>query len=197
MPIATVAEYKTYAGVSGTEHDARLADVLSMAQAWMERRCGRSFDLASYTDEEYDGTGGPTLVLRNAPVTLLTSVSIRGDSGEVTTVGPGTYRLDAGGGRVIRLASIETVFGEWRGADPVWPRGSMNVLVTYTAGYSTAPPDLKRALFRVMDRMWHEGRSDPSVSSESIGAYSRSMRAGHDVRDEIEAMLLPFRRNVA
>lgn len=67
MPIVSLAEVKTYLGLTGTQDDQLLASLIPTAQARMERDTGRVFAYASNTTSTYS-TDGETLVrVRDMP----------------------------------------------------------------------------------------------------------------------------------
>lgn len=205
MAIISTSDYNTYAGISG--QDTLVATLISGAQAAIERACGvDSFDSTSYTDQLYDGTGTPTLILRNAPITAVSSIEIRSGLADATptTLESNTYIAETDrSGLIHRLGSGPLEVWErapWATPEPIWPTGRLNVLVTYTAGYTsqTMPADLKQAMYRLVDALRARRGRDGTLQSESLGSYSWSAAdadAAHAfLTSEVAALIAPYRR---
>lgn len=203
MAIISTSEYKTYAGITDSSLDTVIGNAITSAQADLESYCGRTFDQTSYTDEKYDGTGTPYLTLNNAPVTTLTSVGIIYD-GNTETIAATDYRLDANTGRIARIDSSygrvvvddfgEIVTRQWSWW-PKFPRGFRNVVVTYVAGYTalTMPADLKQIMYEYVDAILARRRADPTLMSETLGAYSYTRKGEQPGMTWVDAL---YRRAV-
>lgn len=135
--LCSVADVKESLGIpsSDTSQDNIIIRKINQATEMIERYCGgRRFAETTYTDEEYDATNSDQLILRNYPVTTLTSLSYRDsslneDAWEV--VDADRYFTDITAG-VLDLTF--NAVGRWN-----------RYRVTYTAGYSTIPADLAEA----------------------------------------------------
>lgn len=129
--------------------------------------CSRNFITRSYT-EARNGTGTSSIVLRESPVTAITSVYI------------GTLPIPAGapGGSVGYLID-DGILYLLNG--PPFPRGVQNVVVSYTAGYtdltnpatSTIPMDLRQAIVEAVS-VTFKRRQNLGVSSKTIAGESIS-----------------------
>lgn len=119
------------AGASATAGPL-LAALGDAVQSAMERELSRTFDAASYT-EAYDGNGQSALYLIHDPIRTVTAVSLNGTaltvSSSVTTYPPSDVIVHRNRAALVRTTDV-------------WTPGYSNVLVTYTAGLSTAdgPP---------------------------------------------------------
>lgn len=129
--------------------------------------CSRTFITQSYT-EARNGTGTSSIVLRESPVTAVSSVYIGTHSVQAGAPGGGVgYLLDDG---ILYLLS----------GSP-FPRGIQNVVVSYTAGYtnlanpasSTIPMDLRQAIVEAVS-VTFKRRQNLGVSSKSIAGESIS-----------------------
>ena len=69
-----------------------------------------------------------------------------------------------------------------------------SVFVDYRGGYNTIPADVEQSTLMVVGKFFRDRTRDASVSSESLGGYSYSLRAGDEVAKEIESMLGPYKR---
>jgi len=186
MSLTSASEYKTYAGISGSTYDSRLATLVSAAEAFVARYCGRTFESATYT-HTFDGSGNDTLQLRAWPVTSITSVTEIYIDGTTEAYDSDTYRFDSASGVLSRVftgkgrwlgvpASEFTRWGSTEyqrfGSGYVFPQGYQNIRVVYVGGYATIPDDLKLLVWKIVD-VWFKGSGqDHSMQSESIGDYS-------------------------
>ena len=105
-----------------TADDAQIARVIAAASAFILRYLQRNLASQSYS-ETRNGSGGRSLMLRQAPVTVLASLAVDGVAipAAPDAVSAG-YALDGDRG-VIHLR------------DYVFWRGVQNVVVAYTAGF--------------------------------------------------------------
>lgn len=77
----------------------------------------------------------------------------------------------------------------------VFPKGLRNVVVTYSAGYSTIPPMLEQVCIELAAEMFQEHARDSTLASESLGDYSWSAAAqGATIRETLDVLLAEFRR---
>src|SRR6267378_7819244 len=112
--------------------DALIQRLITAATQFIQSWLNRQIAVADWL-EVRDGTGGQLLVLANSPVTAVLSLSIDG-----LTIPP----APADGGFAAGYTFTPTELA-LRGY--VFTRRSQNVIVTYTAGYPTTPPDLAQA----------------------------------------------------
>lgn len=219
MAIATTAEYKVWAGISGSTYDSVIAVVIAGVQSEMETYCGREFDYNADTQDLYDGTGSDTLVIRNAPITSNnTTIKLVDALGNVLMTYPASsYKIDLNTG-VTRLVSSVTTW-QYRDNDtaapvyvgtgdhPCFPDGHRNILVTYQGGYGDAqsgssyrmPDSLKLALYKLVDMQMAMRGKDLSLASENLGQYSYTRAAGAggnlgDYQKMLASLMAPWRR---
>lgn len=180
MPVATLAEVKTYLELTASTHDVRLQDALNRAQAIAESYCNRKFDEGTFT-EYFDGGGRNMLLLRNYPVASVASVhdDFSRTYGDATLIAPTSYGLDKELG-ILRLDS-----------GLFFLDGNQNVKVVYTGGYADAPHDLKQAVILGAVALFEE-RKNVGVNSRSLGEGG-TVSYRHGIPDEIMMMLAPFR----
>ena len=116
--LTTVAGVNLYTGTTG--NDKLVAALIPAASAAALRYIGLDLFQATYS-EVYPGTGTKRLILRQGPVTAVTSVSVNGYAVPLSTNEwmPG-YVWDS--------------LGLWR-IGCAWPQKPNVVAVTYTAGY--------------------------------------------------------------
>lgn len=134
--LTTEADVKETLGIASDDHsyDNLIVRSINRATEMIEGWCGRRFKLTTYTDELYDATYDNQLVLRNFPVTSLTSLSARDttlNSGSFDAIDSENYFLDASAGILDAVSNFWGSYDQWE--------------VTYTAGYATIPSDLAEA----------------------------------------------------
>ena len=173
MPIITATEYKTRRGLTGSDYDTVIGDIIDSKQAWAERYCGRAFDEATYTDEVYSGKGENRLYLGNWPVTAVSAVKSIDSSGTATALASTEYRL-VGQRYLFRLSASEIGWEPYTASSgPLWAYGDGNYSVTYTAGYSTHPDDLKEAMYKMVDIGFGERGQSHLLAQSGDGVIQR------------------------
>ena len=206
----------TYAptGESGGMVSTPISALITEVDARIARYCGRGNPLtgaeqfsSGSLDEYYDGDGEEVLLLRNYPITAVTSVQTIGYDGTATTLASGDYRLNAaktglhwrGAGATIGGRSVDGYYGEEPG--PVygisrvgWPCGVQNIRVQYTAGYSSIPDDLRSVATDIVCEMFLNRRANTMLASEGKGgARSVSFKSMDDVMKQHHHRLAPYR----
>jgi hypothetical protein len=77
--LTTVARTKTLLGITSTTHDALLTQLINQVTGFIENYLSRSLLNQTYTQEEYDGTGTRSIVLKQFPVTAFSQLDERED----------------------------------------------------------------------------------------------------------------------
>ena len=203
MALISTSEYKAYAGISGTGDDTAIGVYVNIANAWIARMCGRTFESATYT-EYYDGDGTDTLVLKNTPITSITSIKFRNADDTLDTALSSTlYRVDLATG-VIKLLGSTRVWGydDTSSGLPAtelvyssrFTEGHQNWQVVYVGGYATIPDDLKYAAYLTVDLLFNNRGQAGMFNAESIGQYSYQRASRDQGLASIMAVLGGFRR---
>jgi hypothetical protein len=97
------------------------------------------------------------------------------------------YRVDEKTGRIDLIgAPSETAWYPYSQNAMAFPRGSRNVYVDYTAGYTqaTVPNALQEIAWELVAAAYHGGQHDPTIASESLDGYSYSTRNAMELRDD-------------
>ena len=191
MALTTTANVKAYLGITVTTYDTLIDRLVLAAQNQVEMFTNRKWDTATFT-EYHDGNNQDTIVLKNTPIQSITSIGLRKDNDEWTTIAATGYDFDAGTG-VVQLLNSSRVLWElgydpqhWRG----FGKGLKSVQAVYVAGYDTIPAGLEQATIELVSSMFG---SDEEVRqakangllSESLGYQSRTFRT---VSDEMQFM---------
>lgn len=175
MAITTLSEYKSFAGISGTGDDTALTTMVSVAQKLAEKYCNRLFDSSART-QTYNGLGSRQLQVNAFPITAVSSIALTDAAGDTYwTLTTDDYKIDADAGIITITPKNGPVEcgedGVWNGAG-AFVDDVQNVSITYTGGHSTAPDDLKWAVWMIVSWLFANRRADSSVAGESIGHYS-------------------------
>jgi hypothetical protein len=177
--LVSLADVKAYLGGDlQSNDDAVLSRLISAASTFFVTACARPILAHSYS-EFYDGKGNGRLYLRQTPVMGVTSLSI--DEAVVPqAMAPGEpgWRLN---GNIVLL------FGHW------FARGLVNVAVTYTAGYPTAPADVAEAVMELVG-LRYRGRDRLGKVTESIGGMATTSYTQRDVSPFVASVIARYTR---
>lgn len=194
MALTTLADVKTFLGISDTSEDVKLTAMVSQADAAIKQYCGRQLESASRT-EYYDGDGTAALLLRQRPVTSVTSVHVDegGYAGQGTDAFPSTTAWTAGTDFFVRftdeserntgeLVAIKGPGTFTADGDPrtwgSWPNGTGNIKVIYLGGYTAVPDDLLLAANLIVSEMRNTAEVGRDLSGEHLGGYSYTLASG-------------------
>lgn len=140
--LITVQEYKDAEGLQSTKEDYRLEILVASVSQLVKTYCGNS--LIDYYStpkvETFTITWDtPSVQLTESPVIVVSSVEERyGYTEDYSVLSPTDFYLDISTDSVMRTTG-------GRGFKN-WAKGPGSVKVTYTAGYSEVPADLKLAV---------------------------------------------------
>lgn len=143
-----------------------LTSAISLAEAFCRTEFGYDADI----EEVHDGGNSSEIWLRRRPVAVVTSVTANGY--EITD-----YSFNAKTGRLWRGYGYSH-----RRLAPEFPFGQENVVVVYSAGYTTVPDDLKAAIIDGMRGIINEQARDMTIKKESF-AGDYSWEAADDAAD--------------
>lgn len=152
---------------------ARIERIVNAASARLERAANTVFRTRAVT-KTFDGDGTPVLDLPG-PAIAVHWVTVDGKVQDAAA-----YVVDTDLGRVIATGG--------------WPLGLRNIQVNATLGYDPVPHEVREACLLLVRRM-----ASPSsdLHSEHIGdyGYTKFEPSGEgDLPDDVEALVLPFRR---
>ena len=170
--LAVVKGYLPGIDALDTQFDALLERLITAVSAQFTNEVGRDLSSSSAT-ETYNGHGGRRLTPKRWPITAVASLVV---DGEAIAARPDV----ASDGYVIDDETSIVLCGSW------FATGTQNVVLTYTAGYTSIPTDVEQAVvkmvalqFRDRDRV---GQSSRSMQGESVSygdapvlAYWRSV----------------------
>lgn len=143
MALTTRANVQSYINDPGSSLNAIIDTILAAVEARALAYLGRTrIESGTVTNEHHDGDGRTDgLLLNEWPATAVASVNWwDGTTAELVPVTD--YVLDSSAQDSAGIL-LYTPDG---GAPSPWPSGRRNIRVTYTAGYSSVPPDLQYAM---------------------------------------------------
>ena len=174
--LITLAEYKEAEGIAGPKEDLRLATLVPSVSQLVKTYCGNSIiDYYSTNKvETFNIDWGTHIVqLTESPVNTIVSVEKRDSVTESYTTVPTTdYYLDTTTDSVLYVTGSTYKH---------WPMGAGAVKVTYTAGYSACPSDLKLA---VVDLITYYLK-DEHKERRTLGGASIQNQSTSSVRDSV------------
>src|SRR5947207_8128168 len=159
--------------------DTLLTRLITAASQFIQSWLNRQIAVADWL-EVRDGTGGQLMVLANSPVAAVLSLSIDG-----LAIPPAP--VDGGYGAGYSFTPTELALRGY-----VFTRRPQNVIVTYTAGYPTAPPDLAQACIELVCRRYRE-RSRVGEVSKALGGGETVTFSQKDMSQDVKTTLLPYR----
>lgn len=180
--LCALADVKTYLGITDTNTDAVLTDLVSKASAMVEAFCNRTFGQASYT-ETLNGNGRAQLCLKNTPITAVASVAIN-DAPVSAAVGA------TGTGYVFDKLSVYLRPG---GYPCTFSKGVQNVTIAYTAGYAAIPLDVAQACIELVAHKFAK-RSRIDKASETLGTQQTISFSQADMPAQVRTALKPYVR---
>ena len=174
--LITLAEYKEAEGIASPKEDLRLASLVPSVSQLVKTYCGNSIiDYYSTNKVETFNIDWNTHIvqLTESPVNTIVSVEKRDSvTASYTTVASTDYYLDT---------STDSVLYVTGSTYKNWPRGAGAVKVTYTAGYSECPSDLKLA---VVDLITYYLK-DEHKERRTLGGASIQNQSTSSVRDSV------------
>jgi hypothetical protein len=163
--------------------DALIQRLVTAASQFIQSWLNRQIAAADWL-EVRDGTGGQLIVLANSPVTAVLSLTIDG-----LAIPPAPTPGGVGGGFEAGYSFTPTEVA-LRGY--VFTRRPQNVIVTYTAGYTTTPSDIAQAAIELVCQRYRE-RSRIGEVSKALGGGETVTFSQKDISEDVKTALLPYR----
>lgn len=156
----SIPAVKSYLRIPSTnvDDDGLIRSLVDAVNMELAQSLQRNILSADYTDIR-NGTGTKSLVLPNYPITAVSSVEIIAQP-----LQPGLIPPPA-----VLTFGIQFTFDDYglRYIGGVWPKGTANIKVSYTAGYAAMPGDLAHAGAKLCAMRYRE--------LERLGQKSKSM----------------------
>lgn len=188
MALTTIALVKTFLGISVADDDGLLTTLVNAVDSEIVKALGRTIEEATATEEKYDSIGDSELILRNRPVTEVTTV-LENNIALVEDTGWEAGEQDLAVGRVVRISG---------GLRAGWAIGSRVITVTYDHGYEVVPPALAEFATELAAfdfRQSKPGGGRLGLASDGLDAGgSGSYRSREDIWRDHRTRFEPFRR---
>ena len=192
--LITVQEYKDAEGMRGDNNDDRLAIIVPQVSDLVKKYCGTSFLDFFSTDKvetfSIEDNYTSTIIVSESPLTAVDKVEERAtyaDSYTELTTGNYEYYVDLESDAIIRTNSQgkPIAYKQWVGA----------VKITYKAGYSETPDDLKLALFDLVNYyIKDEHKERRTLGGATINNQGTAgLRQSTDFPDHIKRVLDLYR----
>lgn len=192
--LTTLARFKDYAEVSGSSDDTLIGILIDQVTEFIENYCQKRFKQTTYTNEEYDGTGTHSLILKQHPVSTFTSLQERGTRQNETnwnSLDSTDYFVELSTG-IITLIPYEFI------------EGTRLYRATYVAGYDfdnsstflsdTEAGDVEWAAWELTKAAYNRRRQQPGLSSARLGDAAVTYRKLIMEDADIKAVLDKYRR---
>lgn len=178
----TRAAYKTFAGITDTDSDALIDQLLPQASVLGNQYVDRAVKSVNLTETYpgYCGGGRPYLHLRSYPLTSITSITFDYLSDAPTVVAGSEFTYDEQGMVWFKPSSTATSpYGSYFSGD--------FTKVIYVAGYTSVPQDLQLACCLIVQRLMQLGDPDVLVTEKAVKDVKIKYDASVAVADAIPA----------
>ena len=192
--LITVVQYKDAEGLRGEKDDDRLNVIVPQVSDLVKKYCGISFVDFYSTDKvetfSVDDNYTTTIIVSESPLVEVSKVEERasysGSYVELTT-GNYEYYVDLESDAIIRTNS--------QGKPIAYKQGVGAVKITYKAGYSETPDDLKLALFDLVNYyIKDEHKERRTIAGATLQNQGTSgVRDNTDFPDHIKRVLDLYR----
>lgn len=134
MPIVSLADVKTYLGLTGTGDDQLISNAILAAQGRIETDTGRVFAYSSNVTRTYSTDGQASLVIRDVPSAASNSRTVTLNGAVLTVSQPGTPagywllpdRRNPDVSTTIQLRFYDRTRPDWFKANPSWWDANMD-----------------------------------------------------------------------
>ena len=159
--LTTVADIEEALEITAGTKTSLITNLINRATDLIESYCDRRFISTAYTNEVYDGMGAHTIVLKQFPVTAISSLQYRNAyfpefTSNWTTIDSSYYDYKSSGIVYYTMKFSNSV---------------LHYRISYTAGYTTIPNDLAQACIELVSYFMAQTK-DKGMQSERLGDYS-------------------------
>lgn len=172
MALIKLFEVKRRLGINTDDHDLLLIDLIEDVSSIIETYCGRHFSVADYIEYQ-DGTGEEYFLTNEWPINSIASIYDDPDRtfSSSSLVDTTYYTYYANEGKVS-LVSTDSIIGV--NLYTIFSSGRQNIKITYNAGYTTIPSDLKMIASEIMMKKF-KNIQDKRTGMTSIGSAGETM----------------------
>lgn len=172
MGLLKLFEAKRRLGINTDDHDLLLIDLIEDVSSILETYCGRHFSAADYVEYQ-DGTGEDYFLTDEWPINSITSIYDDPDRDFTSSslVDPTYYTYYPEEGKV-HLVATGAVIGV--NLYTVFSTAKRNIKITYNAGYTNIPSELKMIASEIMMKKF-KNIQDKRTGMTSIGSAGETM----------------------
>lgn len=171
----TLAELKTYLGISWTDQDDLLQIFVDSANDWVKSYLGKNIKADDYVDIK-NGDWQRYILLDNYPVNSITSFEYNGwtlDVADWVELDKSRYELDPDVGKIFLTFYKHRWFQNYR--------------ISYNAWYTSIPSDLKLATLKIASRYFNNINSD-GIQREKVAGDSITFES-ENISNDVLAIL--------
>jgi uncharacterized phiE125 gp8 family phage protein len=150
--LCAVADVQAYLNLSSGQDNALIQTLITNASAFIDNYCNRTLLSNSYT-ETRNGQGGTEMPFRQYPVSAVASLTI---DGQAVLPSPGAYQR----GYLFDDEMLYLIGYCFR-------RAPQNVVIVYTAGFTTVPNDIAQACVEIV-ALKYKRRLSIEVSGKTL-----------------------------
>ena len=193
--LVTLQQYKDFAGITGVAQDAKLNVIIPSVSQAVKTYCGTSFVDYYSTDkvEYFDIKNSETtaIMVDESPLVSVSQVQERESQDDDYTTLITENSDSSGKYEYVVDTELDTIFRTTPPADKAFPKGRKAVKVTYRAGYSATPQDLRLACFDMIKYyLKDERKSTMTIAGASVrNEISTSLQNNIDFPDHIKRIL--------
>ena len=171
MSIDTLSNLKARLGITSSSDDTLLGLLQDSADVFIANYCQRDFAGGTFT--EYQPGGSEFLLLKNYPVTSVTTVKVdpAHQFGSETIISDGSYVVHSERG------VIQSLFGPFlprrfnglvNSGIQIWTRGPRVVQIVYVTASSAVPADVKEAYARVIGAWYRKVKTEVAANFQDV-----------------------------
>ncbi len=177
-PLVSLAEIKSYLGITHTDDDALLGDQIWEGTLLVEQDTSRVFAVASNVSRTYSTNGNATLTIHDRPMTDATrSVTLAGAALSETTGSESVWFLEdwraRGISTTIQLRHFDYGRHDWFKADPEWYEKNLDkrpyslgtpndLVITGVEGHLNLPDDVFSNCRRLIALLYWQAKAGAS-----------------------------------
>lgn len=180
--IVSLVELKRYMNISDTTEDTALESYIDMVSSHIETYCDRKIAVQSVSSEIHDGDGSSKLYTHYYPITQLSTETTPSTAQKLAAL---QYRDSPDSSWTDIEDDYDHVFLDTRKPyielyEETFYSGHQNIKVSYKAGYSTIPGDIKQVCLEMIVSLWNDSLKGEnrlgkqSVSNNDMPGISRS-----------------------
>jgi uncharacterized phiE125 gp8 family phage protein len=190
MSLDTLANVKSRLGVTSSADDTLLGLLQASADQWVTNHCDRDFAGGTFT--EYLPGGSEFLLLRNYPVSSVTTVKVD------PAYGFGSETIISSTAYVVHTERgvIQSVAG------PFFPCAPRVVQVVYATATSAVPDDVKQAYALLVGHWYRQVKTQVATGFQNVtqqkagdlfATYAREALTGWPPPADVVRLLEPYR----